>query len=454
MSRTLVSIVLVACAVAAFALGTTPPRAALATQPAGCWPARPHDSGSSSASILTADGERTYLLHVPPSYNGVDTVPLVFAFHGITGSAANMESTSQLSALADTPEGGFIVVYPQGLVTTWGTPHFNNWQFPSPEPDDVAFVTQLLDALDLQLCIDASRVYSTGFSNGAMMSVRLACSLSSRIAAVGLVSGAFYPPDWVGGYDTCPDTTSIPVIALHGTADTTVPFDGGSDIPGTFLVYRLPIDNDTPDEDVMADWAAHDNCASGRQASDITGDVHLVQYGSCDGGALVQLYILDGEVHAWPGSPDAPPPDDGSNGISAADLVWQFFRGYSLDHSPLADTDGDGVPDMHDHDDDNDGCTDAHELGSDPMRGGMRDPRNSWDYPDMPPRDQKIGINDVSYVIQRYRHDVGGTTLPLYDALADHSLLGPNPWNLGPGDGRIRVDDVSNVISQYRHNCA
>jgi poly(3-hydroxybutyrate) depolymerase len=286
---------LIACAVAVFAPGT-PRRGALAEQTTGCWPARPNAAGSASASIETADGTRTYLLHVPATYNGADAVPLVLGFHGLSSNGAAMEEGSQLSARADRPDGGFIVVYPQGLVATLLATHFNNWQLPSPEPDDVAFVSQLLDSLESQLCIDVSRVYATGLSNGAMMSTRLACSLSARIAAVGLVAGAYYPPqsDTINGAETCPDTRPVPVIAFHGTADTGIPFDGGG-----FLTARLPIDSTTA-ENVMGDWAAHDNCTSGRQESRVDTEVRLVQYDNCDNSANLKLYASTEAVTPGP----------------------------------------------------------------------------------------------------------------------------------------------------------
>src|SRR5207237_8332263 len=89
-------------------------------------------------------------------------------------------------------------------------------------------MSALLDAVEAQLCINQTRVYSTGMSNGAMMSVRLACSLSTRIAAIAPVAGSYYPPiaNNVNPAATCPDTAVTPTIALHGTGETTAPVNG------------------------------------------------------------------------------------------------------------------------------------------------------------------------------------------------------------------------------------
>jgi poly(3-hydroxybutyrate) depolymerase len=96
-----------------------------------CTPARPHLSGSSTETIATSDGQRTYILHVPPSYTGGTSVPLVLDIHGATSNASSQELYSGFSAKADT--AGFIVVYPQGL-TTAAIPytHFNAWMLPVP----------------------------------------------------------------------------------------------------------------------------------------------------------------------------------------------------------------------------------------------------------------------------------------------------------------------------------
>jgi polyhydroxybutyrate depolymerase len=457
MSRRAFLLLLAACSLGAFVLGTLPykPPAPAFAAGTGCSPARPHASGTSSGSIVTpSGGTRSYLLHVPPSYDGYDPMPLIFNFHGLGSNDAQEEAYTQFSALADQPDGGFIVVYPQGITTALiSTTHFNAWQLGSPEPDDVAFTSQILDTIEAQLCVDANRVYSTGMSNGAIMSIRVACSLSARFAAVAPVAGAYYPADFteLDGFETCPDTRPMPIIAFHGTADNTVPFNGGVGGAGGITVhFRLPLDNDTPDEDVMQDWALHNNCTSGRQESQIDTEIRLVQYTGCDNNANLELYIVDGGGHAWPGSPFGTTTQQ----ISATDLAWQFFKNYSLDGSPYptADADGDGIPDMQDPDNDNDGCTDAAEaqtaIGSQ-RSGGLRDPGNPWDYFN-PTGDKKNRVDDILAVIQHFGLSQGQ---PGYEARFDRTFLGPDPWDLGPPDGAVTVADILAEVYQFGHDC-
>ena len=67
-----------------------------------------------------------------------------------------------------------------------------------------------------------SGVYANGISNGAGMAFVLSCTLSERIAAVGMVAAAqFLPFSW------CTDPEPVPMISFHGTADTAAPYQGG-----------------------------------------------------------------------------------------------------------------------------------------------------------------------------------------------------------------------------------
>lgn len=282
----------------------------------GCAPPRPHAAGSINQTIVTADGlTRDYILHVLPSYTGADPTALVLNFHGLGSSAAAQQAYSGMSLTADQPGGGFIVVYPQGINQRW-----NNVQAPSPDVDDVAFTDQLLASLDSQLCIATERTYSTGMSNGALMSVRLACSLSIRIAAVAPVAGAYYPPLFRDVYteEDCPDTRPVPLIAFHGTSDMVIPFNGGPSPAFGGIWFRLPIDNTTPDEDVTSDWAAHNGCTGGRQEEQVAGQVRLVSYQDCQLGATVELYAIDGGGHVWPSV------------VNTNDLIWEFFQAHTL----------------------------------------------------------------------------------------------------------------------------
>ena len=52
---------------------------------------------------------------------------------------------------------------------------------------DVRFISELIDKLEAAYNIDPARIYANGFSNGGGMAFVLSCTLSDRIAAVGMV---------------------------------------------------------------------------------------------------------------------------------------------------------------------------------------------------------------------------------------------------------------------------
>ncbi len=331
---TFLAIALAAVLVAVVWAGPAP---ASAQEPSSCDPARPHDAGTfADQTITTTDGfEREYILHVPPSYTGAWAMPLVFNFHGFTMTAGLQARYTDLNANAD--GAGFIAVTPQGLSTENIEPfHWNNrLSLESGEPDDVAFVSELLDELGSTLCVDTARVYSTGYSNGGFMSVRLACSLSDRIAAIAPVAGAYFPPfsDDSDPNESCPDTRPVPVIAFHGSADPIVPFEGGlGGLVAASIIFRLSI------EDAISEWAAHNGCEGVPAEEQATQNVRLIRHQGCNEGATVELYVVEGGGgHTWPDATlDFPEDILGvtTHEISANDLMWDFFLAHPMPGAP------------------------------------------------------------------------------------------------------------------------
>ncbi len=239
-------------------------------------------------------------------------MPLVLNWHGLGGRASD-QLYSGLPAKAD--EAGFIVVAPQGL----GNPANHNFATIAASPDDVAFTGDMLDALEKQLCIDSARIFSTGISNGAQMSGRLACDLSERIAAIAPVSGSHFPPfsPDIPEEPGCFSTRPVAIIAFHGTADSVIPFNGG---PGIFGITFRPIE-----DTVIPEWAAHNGCAAEPVADQVTENVGRVRYQGCDQDATVELYVIEGGGHVWPGALGA------TQEISATELMWEFFQAHPLE---------------------------------------------------------------------------------------------------------------------------
>ena len=237
-------------------------------------------------------------------------LPLILNFHGYTSSAGQQAVYSQLEQKG--PAAGFVVVTPQGT----GPSAFWNILPNLPAPDDVAYTEALIDAASAQTCIDPTRVYATGMSNGGGMSTLLACELPNRIAAVAPVAG-------VNLVQPCGHGRPISVLAFHGEADAIVPFDGGKPAVGASI--------DTPPvEDAVAAFAERDGCRARPAERTLGTEVTRFRYRGCDPGTDVELYAVANGGHTWPGGLDVPRLGHNTQDVNAADLILEFFDTHRL----------------------------------------------------------------------------------------------------------------------------
>jgi polyhydroxybutyrate depolymerase len=155
------------------------------------------------------------LVHVPP--HPTAPLPLVIAFHGSHGYGPSFPRESGLSETAD--HYGFAVLYP----TAGGSTRF--WSLNrSMHPDDVALLRALLPQAEAAACVDRTRIYATGVSNGGGFTARVGCEMSDTIAAIAPVAGGYK------ALDPCPDGHRTSVLEIHGDADRVVPFAMGKEL--------------------------------------------------------------------------------------------------------------------------------------------------------------------------------------------------------------------------------
>jgi polyhydroxybutyrate depolymerase len=273
-----------------------------------------------NGTIVSSGETREYLLHVPDSYDRAKPTPLVISLHAGATWAAHQMNLSHWNRLAD--EHGFIVVYPSG------TPELFNvvriWQTtPEGVVKDVQFISALIDRLEVEYNIDRARIYANGMSMGGGMAFALSCTLSDRIAAIGMVAAAqSLPSSW------CRDTRPVPMITFHGTADALVPYDGGplgdpfNPVKPVYPAVR----------DFVANWATRNRCAVSPVKSTVAPDVTRLEYPDCAESAPVVLYTILGGGHSWPGG--KPPPEwrvgPTNNSIDATGEMWAFFSEHPL----------------------------------------------------------------------------------------------------------------------------
>lgn len=254
--------------------------------PAACFDRGP---GDYVEAVERPEGERTYRVHVPPSYDGREPLPVVFNFHGQGRTAEHQDEYSGLREFADS--AGFILVTPQGLQNQWNIRDV----FGDETIDDAGTVAAILERVEAGFCTDAGRVFATGLSNGAEMASQVGCFLADRFAAIAPVAGIVFQ-QCEGG--------PVAVLTFHGTADFNVPYDSALE--------------------AVPQWAAHNGCSEPGDQSRVGEHVLVQEYRGCS--APVVFVTLEGAGHTWPGA------EDGAGGvgstnheISANEVMWAFF---------------------------------------------------------------------------------------------------------------------------------
>ncbi|GAB4209787.1 MAG: hypothetical protein Fur0023_22120 [Bacteroidia bacterium] len=268
---------------------------------------------------------RTYLLHIPASYNPANPTPLVIGLHG--GGALSwysLEQTSQL--ISKSNSSGFLLIYPEGMkysgLRTWngggccGDAVLNNI-------DDVGFISNLIDTIKSQYNIDTTRIYATGISNGAIMAYRLACELSHRIAAIAPVAGTLEDTLY-----TCNPSRAVPIIQFHSVLDSNIYIQGGVGIGVSgynfnSVNYGLQM------------FSAYNSCTQEPDSSYYTVSntfYYKKRWHNCSCNSENILYVTGDGGHSWPGGQQgiyagADPP---SSIIDANDSIWNFFQQHTL----------------------------------------------------------------------------------------------------------------------------
>ncbi|KAF7590083.1 hypothetical protein BBP40_003285 [Aspergillus hancockii] len=312
-----------------FLFATT--RLASAARSPGCGQALPPNQSpggpSDGVNFTTADGtQRYYLVHIPSNYDVNTPAPLIFSFHGRGKTAEGQEQLSQFSNEAWNPNG--IAIYPQGLKKQWqGDPN-------SVGVDDIGFTLGMLEYFQENYCIDSSRVYAAGKSNGGGFTNLLACNATSstKIAAFGPVSGAYYQdvsekdchPTTVP-VECAPGRSPIPIIEFHGSNDTTIPYGGGGR-RGKCLP-TIP--------HFVREWSKRDGYGLHNKTTELYGGhVQKYEYGTGVSFGIVTHYLIDGLGHDWP---SVLPNSDNPNGtyLNATPIIMDFFNRYTLPDSSM-----------------------------------------------------------------------------------------------------------------------
>lgn len=281
------------------------------------------EPGEHRRTVTSGGLKRSYIVHVPPGIDLSRPSPVVLALHGASMDGSMMVWFSGLNRKAD--EAKFIAVYPSGT----GIGPFKAWNsgglagpLGAGKPDDVAFISTLLDDLGTVAKVDSKRIYACGLSNGGMMCYRLASELSPRIAAIAPVAGTV-------SIEQCKPSRPVPVIHFHGTGDTIVPFEAKKGKGPPFIRLKGV-------EESVKLWVDLNGCLERRppetlcQPPDDLMVTRETWTGGKNGAEVVLVTIKEGG-HTWPG--EKPPVGfigKSTRKVCANDLMWEFFQRHPM----------------------------------------------------------------------------------------------------------------------------
>nr|WP_245577510.1 cellulose binding domain-containing protein [Actinoplanes globisporus] len=267
---------------AAVAVMTAAPADAAVT--AGCGKAPTLTSGT--RTISSGGQNRTYILRVPDNYNRNQPYKLIFAFHWLNGTAANVVSGGYYG-LQQLSNNSAILVAPQGIDNGWA----------NTGNRDLTLVDNLTSLIEGDLCVDTSQLFALGWSYGGSMSYAVACARPTVFRAVAVLSGA--------NLSGCsPGTQPVAYLGIHGIHDSVLNISLGRSIRDTFV--------------------RNNGCTSQNPPEPAQGSLtHIVTaYAGCRAGYPVAWAAFDGD--------HTPEPVDGTTSTSGARTwvggeIWKFF---------------------------------------------------------------------------------------------------------------------------------
>ncbi len=233
--------------------------------------------------------------------------PLVVVLHGFTATGAGIRRRSGFDAVA--AREGILVAYPGGIARRWNAGTGDG-------PDDVAYLTALIDALVAQGRADPAQIYLAGHSNGGAMALRMACARPDLLTGIAVVAMTA-PRDGM-----CADAPPLPALFIHGNVDPIVPPEGlpASRGHGGFLSVTK----------TLGLWATRNRCTGTRAPrvfDQIAGPqtARITAYTGC--AAALRSVTLTGHGHEWPGAGPRARLIQGpaSQELDAAPEIWRFF---------------------------------------------------------------------------------------------------------------------------------
>jgi poly(3-hydroxybutyrate) depolymerase len=156
---------------------------------------------------------------LPDGYDANTPHRIIFAFHGMQGSADQVDKGDPPNAGLD-PTGPYYGIKAESSDTIFVAGQALSGGWTNTDGRDIDYVKALVAEVQGAACVDTSRVFATGFSFGAIMTITVACNMPDVFRAVAPMSGSLQ--------NGCPSNDhSIAYWASHGTMDTTIDISKG-----------------------------------------------------------------------------------------------------------------------------------------------------------------------------------------------------------------------------------
>jgi poly(3-hydroxybutyrate) depolymerase len=231
--------------------------------------------GRPAGGEVSVDNDRIYSF--PETYDGNTPFPLVLALHGANNPNTILQILSDGSRL----EADFVRAFPKSSGSAWS--------FSGGTGPDSQRISEIYDQLLAEYCIDTSRVFLTGHSSGAQMSVQMMCAAGGdpRFKAVAPVAASKY----------CDTLSPVPVLYIQGQMDAQ---RGGSDGADVVDVFR----QSNGCTDASAAYAPIQGCNSEFNGEPV--DPGCIEYQGCTEPTIwcshddANYNLTDGFQHGWP----------------------------------------------------------------------------------------------------------------------------------------------------------
>ena len=264
--------------------------------------ATPSVSAAASTAAVVVGGDRPVTVHVPPGYDPATPAPLLIVLHGFGSSGKEHDAYFHLGEEA--ARRGYLYAYPDGSRDRGGDRFWNATDaccdFDPTGVDDAAYLSGIIKEIQASFSVDPKRVDVIGHSNGGFMSYALACAHADQIAAIASLAGAtFVDPT------RCTPTEPVAVLEIHGTADDTIAYAGGTiDLGAGRTAAPYP-----GAEASVATWATYDGCGASSVvdgAIDVDADVGspdapeeatVTRWTGCRPGGAAELWTIPGGGH-------------------------------------------------------------------------------------------------------------------------------------------------------------